>query len=258
MDNQFEFWKYVLICVISIILSIIVGESLFADEIQYESSNDEIRVMVIDTGIGYNVKLKPYVQYQHNNIDYVDKFNHGTAVTGILLYGNKELSAKPLCKQVKVFSCRWLIDQHVMFPTSENKLINCIKKATRLRMNYINISVAGPGFIQKEYEALKSYSDSGGVTVVAIGNEHKNLQDTPIYPASYAFNNKIKSVIVVENAEVNGRLATSSNWHPLALRVVGTDVLSTFSNNRYGRVSGSSFAAPTVLHNILQKKCEAL
>ncbi len=69
----------------------------------------EIRVMIIDSGVGLHSKLNPWVRYDKSN-NYVDLDGHGTHVTGIVLYGNLvkrynfEKAKDTVCTKVKVFS----------------------------------------------------------------------------------------------------------------------------------------------------------
>ena len=241
--------------------------------------SNEVWVMVIDTGIGQHSKLTN-VEYIDSD-DYVDNHGHGTHVSGIIEYGNR-IGAGPnrdfsdrLCSNVRLFSCKYF-DPKSPFKNSLNKEIDCVNKATELKMDYINYSAGGEEFSEQEYLAYRRFTESGGTAIVAAGNESANLSNRPYYPASYASNDgftlwkrslRLKDgsrryvpirLQVIQNTNPDGTLAATSNHHPFAASQVGTNVVSTLPNNLFGAMSGTSQAAPAVLHTILKQECVQL
>lgn len=220
----------------------------------------EIRVMVIDTGIGVHPKLKPYVQYNESD-DYVDNHGHGTHVTGIVLYGNKELN-DPVCENVKVFACK---------TKDMNASSECLKKALELKIDYINYSGGGIGWSFTEYNLFKEFEKRGGVTFAAAGNEKKEITDqTPYFPAMYRFGMKflasdgkwkrakgLKSIYVVESV-CGKEVCEYSNHHPMAFQENGEFVYSTLPRGGFGYMKGTSQAAPALLHLTLKQHCNDL
>lgn len=238
---------------------------------------NEIWVMVIDTGIGVHSKL-PNVQYRDSD-NYVDTVGHGTHVAGIITYGSDVKRDgvwnfdDQICPQVKIFGCKYF------GPNIKDNLaqsIACVKRATEFKMDYINYSAGGPQFSEEEYKAYKDFAAIGGTAVVAAGNEKQDLTEHPYYPASYSFEDgfslKQKQVLdskgnhkyfpirmyAVENVDLKGNISVTSNHHSLAFRAVGEDVMSTLPNNRFGLMTGTSQAAPSVLHLILRQRCKEL
>jgi subtilisin family serine protease len=211
--------------------------------------NNEIWVMVVDTGIAPHPFLTEFVNYG-NTADYIDHHGHGTHIAGIIVHGNKGMSER-VCSRVRIFSCKYYdteSDDQVL-----SKTVECFKRATRMRMNYISYAGGGapaPG----EKKALIEFAKQGGVTVVAAGNEGKDITKYPYYPASYS--NQIPNMIIVENRSESGVLAKTSNTHPLAVSADGENVMSTLPKNGFGPMSGTSMSTAAVLHNLLMKECE--
>ncbi|WGF88344.1 S8 family serine peptidase [Marinivivus vitaminiproducens] len=81
--------------------------------------------------------------------------------------------------------------------------------------------------------------------IVSAGNDGRNLDETPLYPASL----DLPNLLVVTSGDRHGRLAEDANWGPrtVDLMVPGDQVDVIDEHGRQGRASGSSFAMPRVL-----------
>jgi len=80
--------------------------------------------------------------------------------------------------------------------------------------------------------------------VVSAGNNGRDIDRGPVYPASLPLDN----LLVVTSADAFGRLARGSNWGAEAvdLMVPGEQLAVTDHRGAEGRASGSSFAVPRV------------
>lgn len=240
----------------------------------------DVWVMIIDTGISPHDKLRPNVQYDSSE-NYIDNHGHGTHIAGIVMYGNHLVSGQtltgedPVCPNVKIFSCK----NYEIKNSAQNNLlaeISCVKLATKMKVDYINYSGGGGDFSNSEYLAYREFLASGGVAVVAAGNEQSNLSDHPYYPASYAlasgftkYQKDMKkpdgskvytpiSIISVQNVNSKGEHVLSSNTHPLSYTEIGTDVVSTLPKNGYGTMTGTSQSTAEFTHLLLKQKCKEL
>ena len=233
--------------------SIIIG-SPNPIKILIEKPKNEIWVMVIDTGVSKHNKLTSVVY--DNSDDYIDKNGHGTHVAGLIQNGIDNLK---LCPQVKIFSCKF-------FDGAEwkgaNAISDCVRKASSLNMDYINVSAGGTSFIADEYEAFKNFK---GTVFAAAGNDGNELNNSyQYYPASYSYNrvkyglNKtsehLKNIKVIQNV-CNGVRIKSSNYKIGLISECGEDAESTYLNNSYRILSGTSQATAIALHKELLKTC---
>lgn len=216
---------------------------------------DEIRVMVIDTGIDPHPALMKYLVYEKGEA-YVDRHGHGTHVAG----NHQDSNPDPICDNVKIYSCKYF--DSVKNLNAIGAGIKCLDKAVELQIDYVNYSGGGTDYSVEEYNAWKRYVDSGGKAYVAAGNEKSDLRFKPYYPASYGLPYgtfaQLTEIIPVANIDGEDNLVPSSNFAPHLASEVGLNVYSTMPDSTYGFMTGTSQAAPAKLHTILKRKCELL
>lgn len=102
----------------------------------------------------------------------------------------------------------------------------------------INCSWGGPARSEAEREIVRTAVALGAVLVAAAGNDGQRV---PFYPAAYP---EVLSVAATDSADLK---AWYSNYHEsIAVAAPGEDILSTLPGGLYGRMSGTSMAAPVV------------
>lgn len=91
-------------------------------------------------------------------------------------------------------------------------------------------------------EAAEQHSDL--LFIVSAGNDGRDIDQVPLYPASL----DLENMIVVTSADAFGRLASGSNWgaHSVDLMVPAEQLEVTDYRGARGRASGSSYAVPRV------------
>ena len=194
----------------------------------------EVKVGVIDSGVDYNHKflkdrmIDEGLNFSASGDDTAmsdDPDSHGTHVSGIIV-DNTPASVK--IKGYKIFDYEG--------ESSDLAVVSAVDKAVSDGMDIINCSFS---FMKSEAikESFLNACNSGVVVVVAAGNENLNCSD--FLPSS------LEEVIVVGASDVNMRPAVFSNFgKPLDILAPGVDILSTFNNNEYGNMSGTSMATP--------------
>lgn len=192
----------------------------------------QIRVAVIDTGLDLTDSRFKNVLCHYGHEDFTgtglkDTNGHGTHVAGLI-------------KQYSNGSnyCLIVLKYHTGKLGDNTSYINALRRAFAVGADVINFSSDGGKSIPEEEFLLKTHPKV--IMVAAAGNDSKNLDDKPRYPASYPLGN----IVVVGNCNKNGKFYPTSNYGS-RVRVCedGRDAFSTLPHGRFGAMSGSSMSA---------------
>lgn len=207
----------------------------------WHSRADQIKVMVIDSGVdAWHKDIQSHVVNPFGD-DWYDWHGHGTHIAGLVV--------KDTCPSVKLYSCKYI--HNSKYEMNLENTIKCFQRAYDEHMDFINYSSGGAEYSTEEFNIFKKLSVRGTVITAAAGNEHNDITKIPYYPASYGFAN----VIVVGNLD-GTQPAYSSNWgFPGMVWEHGTGVRSTLPNNNYGMMSGTSQATAIYMNKLLKKRC---
>jgi len=173
-----------------------------------------------------------------------DDAGHGTHVAGILgAVGNNGLGISGVAWKVQLMPLRFL-DRFGEGATSD--AIQCITYAIAHGAKVINTSWGSNAFSGSLNGAISLALQADVIVVAAAGNERRNNDVTPLYPASFNQNN-ILSVAATTNRDV---LAGYSNYGAgsVDLAAPGDAILSTWdsSDQSYQTTSGTSMSSPLV------------
>ncbi|OBA09262.1 serine protease [Bacillus subtilis] len=122
-------------------------------------------------------------------------------------------------------------------------IINGINYAVEQKVDIISMSLGGPSDVPELKEAVKNAVKNGVLIVCAAGNEGDGDERTEelSYPAAY------NEVIAVGSVSVARELSEFSNANKeIDLVAPGENILSTLPNKKYGKLTGTSMAAPHV------------
>lgn len=104
-------------------------------------------------------------------------------------------------------------------------------------------SWGGGGYSATLLAAITKANANGMLFVAAAGNDGRNNDTTPSYPASY----NAPNVIAVAASDSNDALASWSNYGTTVhLAAPGVGILSTIRNGKYASWGGTSMATPHV------------
>lgn len=236
------------------------------------SGNKDIVVAVLDSGIDYthnDLKNNIWTNTQEvpgNGIDddkdgYIDDVygwnfadnnsnpiskstsNHGTHVAGII--GGTGIGISGVAQNVKMMALKFIGEGGSGFTSAA---IQGIDYAIKKKVFAINNSWGSSGNSKALEDAIGRAEKAGILFVVAAGNGSKgigyNIDQTPWYPTSYENEN----ILTVAATGTNDSMAAFSNFGKKMVDVAapGLSILSTLSNQSYGRLSGTSMAAPVV------------
>src|SRR6266700_546643 len=174
-----------------------------------------------------------------------DDQGHGTHVSGTIgAVGNNSVGVVGVTWRVQLMACKFLDAQG---NGSISDAISCIDFARSHGANIINASWGSTTFTSSAlHDAVQSARDAGIIWVAAAGNSGADNDATPLYPASYEFDN----IIAVAATTRTDDLANFSNYGAtnVDLGAPGASILSTgiLSDSDYSYIDGSSFSAADV------------
>jgi major intracellular serine protease len=122
-------------------------------------------------------------------------------------------------------------------------IIQGISYAIEQKVDIISMSLGGPQDVKELHQAIKAAVQNGILVVCAAGNEGdgEHRTDEYAYPGSY---NEVISVGAV-NLERRSSPFTNSN-NQIDVVAPGEQILSTYLNGTYAKLSGTSMATPHV------------
>ena len=171
-----------------------------------------------------------------------DEQGHGTAVAGIIAAeGNNSVGITGVIWRASLMSLR------VLDNTGTGDIagaVEAIDYAVAHDAHVINLSWGTNGESVALRDAIERAIRRNVVVVCSAGNENRDLDITPYYPASFNLSNLI-SVAASDNSD---QLAPWSNWgaRSITLAAPGTNILTTQRDGGYWSVTGTSAAAPIV------------
>ena len=108
----------------------------------------------------------------------------------------------------------------------------------------VNASFGSATFLRLEYLAYEALGNAGVLTVAAAGNEAKDADEAPHFPASF----DLPGIISVTASTRTDTLASFANYGVWTVDVAapGEAIYSTKPGSTYGNLSGTSMATPHV------------
>lgn len=171
-----------------------------------------------------------------------DDEGHGTHVAGVIAArANNRIGGAGLAPEAKVMVVK-VLNSHRS--GSAGDLAAGITFALAHGARIINTSVNGDGVSRALQSAIARATSAGALVVSSAGNDGRDIDLTPSYPASYPD----PSVVTAAADGPDGHLSSFSNYGLTAVDVAapGEDVLSTAMDGGYELRSGTSMAAPYV------------
>lgn len=168
-----------------------------------------------------------------------DTHGHGTHIAGIIAgEAGNGIGTSGVCPSVSVMALKYYDNSGSGYNNLSNT-VRAIEYAIANGAHIINYSGGGSEPAPTERAAVSEARQAGVLFVAAAGNEGRNNDRVPYFPASYPLDN------IVSIASVNklGRLLPSSNYgKTVHLAAPGLMILSTLPEGKYGTMSGTSQA----------------
>lgn len=203
-----------------------------------------------DDGNGYVDDVYGY-DFFYNDSDPLDEHGHGTHVAGTIgAVGNNSLGVAGVNWNVRLMPVK--IYNNTGFGTTSTMLINAYNYVRIMKLRGVNIRVTNNsysgcdeacGYDQATKDALDALGDAGVLNVFAAGNDGRNVETLPAYPASYTS----PSILSVASSTSTDARSGFSNFGTTSvdLAAPGSGILSTIMGTaNYGNSSGTSMASP--------------
>lgn len=194
-----------------------------------------------DDNNGYIDDVHGYDFYNDDG-DPMDDNNHGTHVAGtIAAVGNNGIGVTGVSWSARIMSLK-ICNASGACPLSD--AILAIEYATLMGAQVSNNSWGSSFYSLALYDAVAETNESDHLFVAAAGNNGRDIDEQPFYPAAY----DLEHVISVAATNQNNQLASFSNYGAMSVDVgaPGRSIYSTKAGDTYGFSSGTSMAAPYV------------
>ncbi|WP_375545195.1 S8 family peptidase [Niallia taxi] len=214
-----------------------------------KSKGKGMKIAILDTGCdtthpdlqeriigGYN-----FTDDDNSNPDiYTDYNGHGTHVAGTIAAVENANGVVGAAPESSLLIVKVLNGQG---SGQYDWIANGIHYAIEQNVDIISMSLGGPDDVQALHDAVKRAVDNQILVVCAAGNEGDGRDTTEElgYPAAY---NEVISVGSVDFTRSSSEFSNSNREVDLA--APGENILSTYLNGQYARLSGTSMAAPHV------------
>jgi subtilisin family serine protease len=172
----------------------------------------------------------------------IDEQGHGTAIAGIIAaQGNNVTGISGVMWRAGLMSLRVLDSKGT---GDVANAVEAIDYAIENGAQVINCSWGTDDESLALREAIKRAAQHGIIVVTSAGNQSRDIETTPRYPASFDLPHLI-SVASTDNAD---QLTSFSNWGMahVSIAAPGTDILTTKVSGDYQSVSGTSVSTALV------------
>lgn len=229
-----------------------------------------IKVAVLDTGVDYNHKdlvanvwvnqkekngqagidddgngfIDDVYGYDfiNNDNDPIDDEGHGTHVAGVIgATGDNNIGIAGTAWDVT------LINLKIARSDRSGRISSAIKAmdyAMKQGAQIINMSFGSYNYSQAFYDKLVEAQKRNILVVSGAGNDNKDIDKNPFYPAAYNLDNIISVASNTSSAKKSN--FSSYGKYNVDLFAPGSSIYSTLPGNRYGTDNGTSFATPYV------------
>lgn len=210
-----------------------------AEFAQKYSQGEGVKVAVLDSGCASHVDLDenvlPGAATVAGCVDWDDKNGHGTHVAGIIAALANNIGVIGVAPKCKIVPIKVLGDNGL---GNMKSIVDGVYKAIELKVDIISMSLGTYKNHPELHKAVREANDKGIIIVASAGN---NPNKPITYPAAYP------EVIAVSALDQSGKRAVfAAKGDELDASAPGVEVYSTYLNNQYALLSGTSQAAPYI------------
>ena len=207
--------------------------------------------------------------YVASDNDPLDDNNHGSHTAGTIgAIGNNGVGLAGVNWSVQIMALKFLDSGG---SGSDTNGAAAIRFAADNGAVVANASWGDTAFSYDLYQALSYANSKGMIFAAAAGNSGQNADTSPLYPAAFTVTRSgtddsgkpvtvpgLPNVISVAATDINGNLASFSNYGPMSVTLAapGVNVYSTVAGGGYAFFSGTSMATPHVAGTLALMKAE--
>lgn len=215
------------------------------------SSKKKVNVYVLDTGI--EEEHEDFFQVEHLRNPYKDDNGHGTHVGGLI--SSKKHGIDNDSNVVNLFNVKVLGEDGngSLSRILDGLAIVLEHHKTTDNTSIVNMSLSARGQIglMPAYYVLKKLQENGIIIVASAGNNGRSLDDYGEDPdylnGTDTFPAEVHGVLCVASSTYKNTLSTFSNFGGnCRINAPGSSITSTYINNDYATMSGTSMATPIV------------
>lgn len=200
-----------------------------------QTKGEGVRVAVIDSGVAPHFALKDVVVDWRNftkDSEVYDSLGHGSHVAGII--GAKTGAAKGIAPGCSILSFKVLGHSGM---GSVEAVAAAVRASVEAKVDIACMSLGSPKADGRLHDAIRHATSNGVIVVCAAGNDGGAVN----YPAAFV------ETIAVGAVDKEGNVCEfSSRGKEITVAAPGQDITSTWLNDGYACVSGTSMAAPFV------------
>jgi major intracellular serine protease len=208
-----------------------------------------ITIAILDTGCDLtHPELKDriiggrnFTNDDNGNIEIFRDYNgHGTHVAGTIAASRNVKGVVGVAPEANLLIIK-VLDRNGS--GQYDWIINGISYAIEQKVDIISMSLGGPADVPELHEVIQKAVANNILVVCAAGNEGDGQDSTEelAYPGSY------NEVISVGAINLERKISDFSNSNKeVDLVAPGENILSTYLNGRYAKLSGTSMATPHV------------
>jgi subtilisin family serine protease len=177
---------------------------------------------------------------------------HGTHVAGTIgAVSNNESGITGVAQKVSIMAIKVFRPNGYGYSNDILEGLDFVAQKVDEGVNIVAINASyGGGGSQGDAtnEAIKKLAEKGVVFCAAAGNDGSDNDAEPVYPASYDAPN----IISIAATDQNDALAEFSNYGKNSVDVAapGTNILSTYPEDKYAYLQGTSMATPNVAGSV--------
>ncbi|MBS0207792.1 MAG: S8 family peptidase [Planctomycetes bacterium] len=203
-----------------------------------------VRVAVLDTGIDAThpdlaAAIDATADFTGSPVGANDRQGHGTHTAGTIAARRNGRGVVGVAPECRLLVGKVLGDDG---SGSDQSVAAGIDWAVAQGADIVSMSLGSPQPSPAIYAAIRRACDAGKFVVCAAGNDGAQADaDTINYPGRW------KETVAVAAVDSQGHVAEFSSRGPeIDIAAPGVNILSTFLNSGYARLSGTSMATPFV------------